>query len=146
MQQYVATIWVVVSTMILLSLTVNVFPYGGQLSALQTPSTSTAASSKPGCMFGITNDVNGCGISGFFTCASIGTDQPAPGHNQQCELCRVWQIQVQAQQKHIKTWRDCNGDGVADCEYWYAWPFPKCIQTGDEIACEMCPQKPETGL
>lgn len=86
MRQYVATIWVVVSTLILLNLAVNVFPYGGQLSALQSPLTSTSASSKPGCMFGITNDVNGCGIWGFFTCSPIGTNQPAPGHNQQCEL------------------------------------------------------------
>ncbi len=141
MRQYVATIWVVVSTLILLNLTVNVFPYGSQLSALQSPSALTALS-KPGCRLGITEDVNNCGIWAFFTCSSIGTDQPTPGHNQQCELCKVWQIQVQAQQKHIKTWRDRNGDGVADCEFWYAWPFPKCIQIEDEIACEMCPQKP----
>ncbi len=142
MRQYLSTLWGVVGTLASLILAV-VFTQV----ATSTPAPPT--SGLYGCVIGITNDVNGCGVSGFLSCDRIGSDQPAPsipsrnipGHGEQCIMCQIWQIVIRGQQ-HFKTWRDCNNDNVADCEYWYGWFIPKCIQIGKEIVCEICVQRP----
>lgn len=140
MRKHVSTFWPVVYTSFLLIFTAYIVPYRNLLSASSSV-VATGTPSKPGCVFGITHDVNGCGVWAFFTCSPIGSYSPGPYHNRQCVICRIWQFQIQGQQQHFKVWRDCNGDGIADCEFWYGWAIPKgCIivttSVGVECVCE----------
>lgn len=135
--------WVGLTTTCMVALVISTLPPG------TTDDTNlTVSQAKPGCLFGITNDVNNCGLWAYWACASIGNPQPTTRNGRQCELCKIWQFQVQGRQTEIKEWRDCNNDGVADCEFWVAWAWPKCVSTGttsvsdilsEGTECPMCP-------
>ncbi len=130
-------VWTVTGVMVGLVLLTNPLKSSPQMPPI-------ASSSKPGCMFGWTNDVNNCGIlKTILHCSKMpNSGQPTSRNGQQCHLCTLGSIQIQGQQKEVKNFYDCNNDGQADCELWFAWAVPKCIIIGSTtsttcLECEL---------
>ncbi len=139
-RDFLFTTWVWALTSMMVGLVVLTNPIGS------SPPAPGGAGSKPGCvLFGITNDVNNCGVLTPFVCRDM-TPNPPPGprNGQQCVWCRLGQWQIQGRQIEVKKWYDCNGDGIADCEIWWGWALPKClIVRVTSIASTDCPVCPE---
>ncbi len=136
-RDFLFTTWVWTLTSMMVGLVVLTNPIRS------SPPAPGGVVAKPGCMFGITNDVNNCGVLTPFVCQDM-TPNPPPGprNGQQCVLCRLGPLQIQGQQIEVKKWYDCNGDRTADCEIWLGWAIPKCliIVTSASIACPVCPE------
>jgi hypothetical protein len=128
MLQWLLMSWVCITTGIMVVLIILTLPSKSAIAS--APSISVA---KLRCDFGIYRDVNNCGMWGIF-CDLISTAPGGgnvhPNHGGQCEICRIWQIQIQGLQRSEKWWFDCNGDGIADCEYWVVWAQLKGCSTG----------------
>jgi len=144
MRQWLLISWVLIATGVMAGLVILTFP-AKPLVASPPPTVSVA---KPGCYFGITRDVNNCGVWTIFFCNLLNS-APAPGHGQQCEICRIWQIQIQGRQVELKLWYDCTYDNHPDCEIWWAefqlkgCRFGGTTSVPDPLAAEsvecMCP-------
>jgi len=126
-RQWLLMSWVWLATGVMVWLIVLTLPAKPVIATL--PPLATASAAKPGCRWGIINDVNNCGSWTIITCDLLNT-APGPGDGKQCEICRIWQIQIQGIQRVQKQWYDCTNDGQADCEIWWGWVQLKGCQTG----------------
>lgn len=137
MRQWLLIAWSWLMTGVMAGFVISTFP---TKPVTASPSPITVATSKPRCYFGLVNDVNNCGATlewmfdPLSPCQKRGSapldpsTQPpgsVPRNGEQCEICRIWQLQLQGRQVVWKTWYDCNGDGIADCEVWWGEPVPK---------------------
>ena len=129
-RQWLLMSWVWLATGVMAGLVILTFPAKSVIASPLSP--STASVGKPGCQWGIINDVNNCGSWTVVSCTLLSTAPGGPGtpEGQQCEICRIWQFQIQGLQKVEKRWYDCNGDGHADCEIWWGGAQLKGCRTG----------------
>ncbi len=144
MRQWLLMSWVLIATGVMAGLVILTFPAKPLVASPPPVNVSVA---KPGCIVGITNDVNNCGVHALF--CDLLNWAPGPSHGLQCEICRIWQLQFQGRQVELKLWLDCTGDKHPDCEIWLASFQPKSCRFGgttsvpDPLAAEsvecMCP-------
>ncbi|MEZ8218271.1 hypothetical protein B0813_001808 [Candidatus Fervidibacteria bacterium JGI MDM2 SSWTFF-3-K9] len=130
MRQWLLMSWVWLATGVMVGLIVLTLPAKPVIATL--PPLVTESAAKPGCRWGIIRDVNNCGSWTIIICRKLPNTAPGPGDGQQCEICRIWQFQIQGIQRVQKQWYDCNGDNHADCEIWLGWAQLKGCQTVTE--------------
>jgi len=120
MRQCLLMSWILIMTGVMAGLVILTLP---DKPVVASPITVSRA--KFPCDRGIIRDVNNCGGQVIHHCKLLQTGPGGPGihpnHGRQCEICRIWQIQIQGYQHSEKRWYDCNNDNVADCEIWWAW-------------------------
>jgi len=129
MRQWLLIAWSWLMTGVMAGFVISTFP---TKPVTASPSPITVATSKPRCYFGLVNDVNNCGATLLWMkrppCKELNSapldplTQPpgsVPRNGEQCEICRILQLQVQGRQVVWKTWYDCNKDGKPDGEVWW---------------------------
>lgn len=121
MRQWLLIAWIWLTTGIMVGFVLLTFPTEF-VTASPSPMVAVAPA-KPRCMLGIVKDVNNCGVWTRWACRFINSvpGGTGTGNGQQCEIRRIWQLQIQGRQRVDKERYDCNGDGQADCEIWWGW-------------------------
>ncbi|MFA0767123.1 MAG: hypothetical protein OXFUSZZB_000451 [Candidatus Fervidibacter sp.] len=134
MRQWLLMSWVWLATGVMAGLITLTLPAKPVIATLPPPATASAA--KPGCQWGIIKDVNNCGSWTVISCTLLKKAPGGPGtpDGQQCEICRIWQFQIQGIQRVEKRWYDCDGDNQADCQIWWGWAQLKGCRRGSSTA------------